>query len=210
MLTNRQFYGGRPTPLIAQDLLGRQLTYQGPHGLVGGLIVEVEAYLGVTDTASHAYGGRRTGYTAALYGPPGTIYIYQIRSYYCFDVVVQPVGEPQGILIRALEPTVNPDQLYQNRPVMGVNLTNGPGKLMQALGIADRKLDGQSLQTSPLTIDLTTRRLPRHIAVSRRIGVNRAKADGDRPLRYYVAGNPYVSKTKRAEWDRSGHGWQVS
>lgn len=208
MPKSSQFYAGRPTPAIAQDLLGRQLIYTGKAGPVGGLIVEVEAYLGEADTASHAYGGRHTGYTAALYGPPGTIYVYQIRGHHCFDVVVQRVGEPQGILVRAIEPTINPALMHKNRPVTGVNLTNGPGKLMQALGITDRKLDGQPLATSPLTIDLTTRRVPKRIAVSGRVGVNLTKANGTSELRYYVAGNPYVSKMKRADWDREEHGWR--
>lgn len=208
MPTNQQFYAGRPTPEIARDLLGRRLTYTEPKGSVGGLIVEVEAYLGETDTASHAYGGRRTGYTAALYGPPGTIYVYQIRGHHCFDVVVQPAGEPQGILVRAIEPTINRKLMEVNRPVKGVSLTNGPGKLMQALGIADRELDGRPLVTSPLTIDRARRRVPKRIAVSGRVGVNMEKANGASKLRYYVAGNPYVSKMKKTDWDRADHGWR--
>ena len=79
----QRFFTGRPTTVIAQDLLGREVIYNGPQGQLGGLIVETEAYLGESDSASHAYGGRRTDYTESLYGNPGDIYIYQIRYHYC-------------------------------------------------------------------------------------------------------------------------------
>ena len=115
----QRFFTGRPTAQIAQDLLGRTLVFHGNDGNVGGLIVETEAYLGEQDSASHAYGGRRTNYTQSLYGNPGDIYIYQIRSHYCFDIVVQDAEEPQGILIRALEPTLNVEQKRANRRADG-------------------------------------------------------------------------------------------
>lgn len=204
----QQFFTGRPTPEIAIDLLGRLLIYHGPQGETGGLIVEAEAYLGTQDPASHAYQGRRTRYTESLYGNPGDIYLYQIRSHYCFDVVVQPRNEPQGILIRALEPIVGIKQMVANRHMSGVNISNGPGKLVQALGIHDRKLDGHPLSNAPLTIDITHKRHPQAIIRGPRVGINPAGSTAQSPLRFYVAQNPYVSRIHQRDADKLHHGWE--
>ncbi len=171
------------------------------------MIVETEAYLGEQDSASHAYNGRRTNYSEALYGAPGTIYVYQIRAHYCFDVVVQDQEEPQGILIRALEPTEGLELMEERRHQVGVNLTNGPGKAGQALGLVDRHLDGQPLETAPLSIDLTKRRAPQSIGVSSRVGVNQRGSHGNAPLRFFVDHNPYVSKMLKRDSDLVNHGW---
>ena len=87
----QKFFTARPTPQIAKDLLGRLLVFHGRKGDVGGWIVETEAYVGEQDSASHAFGGRRTDYSESLYGMPGNLYIYQIRSHYCVDIVVHLV-----------------------------------------------------------------------------------------------------------------------
>lgn len=204
----QRFFTNRPTAQIACDLLGRTIIYHGPAGEVGGLIVETEAYLGEDDSASHAYGGRRTNYTESLYGEPGDIYIYQIRSHYCFDIVVQDREEPQGILIRALEPTVNLQQMLKNRGVTGTNLSNGPGKLMQALGIQDRRLDGQSMATAPLTVELTQRKQPQQIVSGPRVGINQRGANAKENLRFYVGKNPYVSRMLKRDADLKTYGWR--
>lgn len=209
-LTNYQrFFTGRPTVEIAKSLLGKQIVYHGLAGTTGGLIVETEAYLGEHDSASHAFNGRRTNYSKSLYGQPGDAYVYQIRSHYCFDVVVQDAEEPQGVLIRAIEPTINLPQMMANRGMEGVNVTNGPGKLMQALGIQSRQLDGQSLETSPLTIELDRHfKIPREIITTSRIGVNLKGKNGRSPYRFFVAGNPYVSGIHKRDLDTSNHGWK--
>ena len=204
----QRFFTGRPTSVIAEDLLGREVIYNGPQGQIGGLIVETEAYLGESDSASHAYGGRRTNYTESLYGNPGDIYIYQIRSHYCFDVVVQDAEEPQGILLRALEPTINVEEMNRNRGMEGTNVTNGPGKLVQALGIHDRKLDGQSMANAPLTIRIDEKREPLAITSSPRVGINPKGANAHEDLRFYVAHNPYVSKMRKRDSDMTNHGWR--
>lgn len=209
MLTRyQQFFTGRPTTEIARELLGKMVKYQTPAGVVGGYIVETEAYLGTNDSASHAFNGRRTSYTESLYGQPGNIYLYQIRSYYCFDVVVQALGNPQGILLRGIEPALNVEQMVANRQQTGSNVSNGPGKLVQALGIHSRELDGCPLETSRLTIDLKKFKIPREIVTTARIGVNRQGKDGDKPQRFFVQGNPYVSHTKRREMNFADYGWR--
>ena len=210
MLTKyQQFFTGRPTEEIAQSLLGKKIVYTNSDGIkTGGLIVETEAYLGENDSASHAYNGRRTNYSESLYGNPGNIYIYQIRGHYCFDVVVQDAEEPQGVLIRGLEPTINQEQMAINRKMSGYNISNGPAKLVQALGIHSRKLDGKSLETSPLTIDITAGKKPREIVTGSRIGVNLNGKDGLKPYRFYVKGNPYVSGLRKREMDLEDYGWE--
>lgn len=208
MNTYQSFFTGRSTPEIAKDLLGRTITYQGPHGKVGGLIIETEAYLGEADSASHAYGGRRSNYSESLYGNPGNLYIYQIRSHYCCDIVAQTVGEPHGILIRAIEPTINVQQMIKNRGVQGTNLSNGPGKLMQALGIQSREMDGQSMCDAALTIDIKTKKVPQRVVSTARVGINPKGANAQEQLRFFVARNPYVSKMRKRDADFEKHGWR--
>lgn len=203
----QQFFTGRPTTAIARDLLGRQLIYEDDQGPVGGLIVECEAYLGETDSASHAFGGRHTGYTASLYGQPGDIYLYQIRGRYCFDVVTQDAGEPQGILIRGIEPTVQPGVMAANRHQTGRLVSNGPTKLIEALGIHSRELDGQPMETSPLRVQLAPLKIAREIITTARVGMNPHGKDAAAPRRFYVAGNPYVSGLRKREIDAEHHGW---
>ena len=204
----QQFFTGRPTTKIARDLLGRFVRYDGPDGMTGGYIVETEAYLGENDSASHAFNGRRTGYSESLYGQPGDIYLYQIRGHYCFDIVVQDEDEPQGILLRAIEPAVGVDLMTAHRKMPGVNVTNGPGKLVQALGIHSRDLDGQPMESSPLRVELDRAKIPRKIITSARIGVNMRGKDGAKPQRFTVVGNPYVSGMRKREMDLNKHGWK--
>lgn len=209
MLTNyQQFFTGRPTPAIAKDLLGKMVEYHTPNGIVGGYIVEAEAYLGENDSASHAFNGRRTGYSESLYGMPGNIYLYQIRGHYCFDIVVQDAEEPQGVLLRGMEPAINVEQMQENRGMTGVSVSNGPGKLVQALGIHSRELDGQPMETSALTVNLTNYKIPREIVTTARIGVNLKGKDGRSLNRFFVKGNPYVSNMRKRSMDLEHHGWK--
>jgi len=202
-----EFYTGRPTEQIARELLGHELVYKTPAGTMSGWIVEAEAYLGEQDTAAHAFNGRHTAANAALYDAPGTIYIYILRGYYMFDVAAQPEGTPQGILIRGIEPHLGLDLMQQNRDKPVPDVTNGPGKLMAALGIQSKDLNRTMLGANQLTITPDVTRQPKHIAATSRVGVS-AGSWQDRPLRYTVAGNPFVSGSRKRDWDRENHGWQ--
>lgn len=205
----QQFFAGRPTVEIAKDLLRKLLVYDGPDGRTSGYIVEDEAYLGVDDSASHAYNGRRTGYTESLYGEPGNIYLYQIRGRYCFDIVVQGRDDPQGILLRGIEPLAGIELMEKHRQGMqGVAISNGPAKLIQALGINSRELDGRSLARSPLQVKLNDFKIPREIITTPRIGINMQGKDGSQPRRFYVANNPFVSGMRKREMDLKDHGWK--
>lgn len=108
------YFTNRSTDKIAQDLLGRPLYFDNAEKL-GGYIVECEAYMGIKDRAAHSYGGRRSQANEGLYGPGGTLYIYSQRQYFFFDIATQQKDEPQGILIRAIEPTIGIDTMIQNR-----------------------------------------------------------------------------------------------
>ncbi|WP_125768833.1 DNA-3-methyladenine glycosylase [Lapidilactobacillus wuchangensis] len=203
-----QFFEGRSTLAITADLLGKLLIYNTPQGQLGGYIVEAEAYLGETDPGAHAYQGRRVPSNEPLYGGPGTIYIYAIRGFYAFDVVTQAAENPQGILIRGLEPALGLAQMQRNRPQQpDFNLTSGPGKLMQALNITDTKLNQLDFDHSPLQIIDDQARVPATINYSPRIGV-RTSADWSDHYRAYVAGNPFVSKMRKRDYDLEHFGWQ--
>ncbi|MFD1549375.1 DNA-3-methyladenine glycosylase [Levilactobacillus fuyuanensis] len=202
-----EFFTGRSTPQIAQELLGHELVYDSPAGKMSGWIVEAEAYLGEKDTAAHAFNGRYTAANAALYDAPGTIYIYILRGYYMFDVATQAEGTPQGILIRGIEPHEGLDLMQQNRDKPVPDVTNGPGKLMAALGIQSKDLNRTMLGAQNLTITSEMTRRPKEIVATSRVGVS-AGSWQDRPLRFTVAGNPFVSGSRKRDWDRENHGWK--
>lgn len=198
------FFQNRSTSEIARDLLGRKLTYQG----LGGYIVETEAYLGVKDRAAHSYGGHRSPANEGLYCRAGSLYIYAQRQYFFFDIATQKAGEPQGVLVRAIEPAQGQEQMEINRHgKKGVLLTNGPAKLMQALGINSRRWDCHFLEDSPFAIDLNHKRPVQKILTAPRIGIKQNDPYwAQKKLRFYVAGNPYVSDLKKRNWQKN-HGW---
>jgi len=186
------FYA-RDTEVVARELLGCVLECHSPDGVVSGRIVETEAYLGEHDAACHAVAGR-TARTEALYGPPGTAYVYFIYGmYWCFNAVTREAGLPSAVLVRALEPLEGIARMRARRRTArrDVDLTNGPGKLCLALGI-DRTLDRVPLQRPPLLIRAGTPVADAEVIVTPRIGITKA---ADWPLRWLVAGSPYVSRT---------------
>ena len=188
----RDFYD-RPTEQVARDLLGAILECRTPDGAASGRIVETEAYLGEHDLACHAAAGR-TARTAPLYGPPGIAYIYFIYGmYWCFNAVTRAEHEPSAVLVRAVEPVDGIDLMRARRPHArrDVNLTNGPGKLCLALGIG-RPHNCHALQRPPLLIRAGAPVDDHQVMMSPRIGITQS---ADWPLRWFVANNPYVSKT---------------
>ncbi|KQM12372.1 hypothetical protein AOA80_02630, partial [Methanomassiliicoccales archaeon RumEn M1] len=111
----RDFFS-RPALEVAPDLLGCMLVHRTPQGTLSGMVVETEAYGGVNDPASHAYGGRRTPRNEVMWGPAGHAYIYPIYGIYlCFNVVTGQVGEPQGVFIRAAEPRQGLEEMARAR-----------------------------------------------------------------------------------------------
>lgn len=176
--------------IVAPALLGSIL--HGPNG--SGRIVEVEAYGGAEDPASHAARGL-TPRTEPMFGPAGVLYVYLIYGmYHCANVVTGPVGDGQAVLIRALEPIGGLDAMKIGRPKArrDLDLTNGPGKLCQALGI-DRTHDGVGLtnEDAVVRLELGSPSPDDDVAVSSRIGLSVAQ---ETPWRWYLRDNPWVSK----------------
>lgn len=178
---------------VAPQLLGWELISHAGGGETGGRIVEVEAYHGAQDPASHAYRGR-TPRTAPMFEVGGTIYIY--RSYgihFCLNLVTGPAGEAQAVLIRALEPTRGLDLMAARRRTTDPHrLTRGPGSLGQALGITLALSGAQLGNTLELRPPATPLALGQ-ITAGPRIGISQAK---DHPWRFYLTGSLFVSGRK--------------
>jgi len=189
----RAFYE-RETEIVAREMLGTVLECETDDGIASGIIVETEAYLGEHDLACHAAAGR-TARTEALYGLPGTSYVYFIYGmYWCFNAVTRAEGLPSAVLVRALEPLEGTALMRERRPGIrnDVDLTNGPGKLCTALGITG-SMSSKTLQRKPLLIREGEPVPDEQIEVTTRIGITRS---ADWPLRWIVRGNRYVSKGK--------------
>ena len=182
------------TRKVAKNLLGKIMVRHLPEGKVRGKIVETEAYLSHNDPACHASRGK-TKRNEMMFGPPGRAYVYFIYGmYYCFNVVTREKGRGEAVLVRALEPLEGIDIMKERRGVEDFfNLTSGPGKLCQALGI-DKGLNGVDLLEGDLVI-LDGGEKP-EIEASPRVGIRVARA---RLLRYYIAGNPHVSGISRSK-----------
>jgi len=181
----------RPTEQVARDLLGAVLECTTPMGTASGRIVETEAYLGPDDPACHAVAGL-TERTRHLHGPPGIAYVYFIYGvHWCFNAVTREQGHGSAVLVRAVEPVAGVQLMRERRGAVrrDIDLTNGPGKLCQALGI-DGSLDGSRLSQGPLRILAGDVVDDTQVEVTPRIGITRA---ADWPLRWLVRGNPYVS-----------------
>ncbi len=194
------FYLGADVTRIAQQLLGKYLFTCIDGIITGGYIVETEAYNGVVDKASHAYGNRLTPRTQTMFEQGGIAYVYLCYGIHeMLNVVTSVEGQPHAVLIRAINPTVGVDAilLRRNMQVVKPNITAGPGSVGKALGIT-RKLNGISLQSNTLWIeDKGLSFEPEQIAAVPRIGVAYAAEDALLPYRYYVKGNVYVSKPNR-------------
>lgn len=180
------------TVAAARRLLGCILIRNIDGQRMTGRIVETEAYH-QTDAASHSYKGR-TPRTDFLFGPPGILYVYfTYGMHYCMNVVTGAAqGEGSAVLIRAIEPLEGLAEMERNRHgLQGAQVTNGPAKLCQALGI-DLRLNGHDLALPPLQLQAMPAASPQSITQTTRVGISRAK---DRPWRFYIAGNPYISRT---------------
>ena len=184
------FYDRDPEQ-VARDLLGCIVACRSPEGLTAGRIVETEAYLGPHDPACQAVAGR-TRRTHWLFGPPGTAYVYFIYGvHWCLNAVTREEGFGSAVLIRALEPVEGIALMRERRGVArDRDLTNGPGKLCQALGITHAH-DGLSLVTSHLTIHGGAPLPDDRVALTPRIGITKA---ADWPLRWVVRESSFVSR----------------
>jgi DNA-3-methyladenine glycosylase len=192
----REFYTRTNVLSVARELLGKLLVVPGPNGdRVSGTIVETEAYRGPLDRASHAYGGRRTKRTETMYGLGGTVYIFFVYGMYNqFNVVTNVQDVPHAVLVRALQPVEGIDVMRERRPGQpDRNLTNGPGKLCIAMGI-DRRLDRADLLGKEVWLEAGERIPARKIASGPRIGIDYAEEWVNKPWRFWIKDNPFVSR----------------
>lgn len=206
MAETKAFLAACTTEEAAAFLLGMYLEYDGPNGKVGGYIVDCEAYLGPEDEAAHSYGLRKTERVRAMYEAPGTIYLYTMHTHLILNIITQQKGKPQGVMIRGLEPVDGIAQMVENRKRTGPELSNGPGKLVAALGLP-KTLYGSSIFDSPLHLVPEKSRIPQVIEKLPRIGIPNKGIWTELPLRYTVKGNPYVTKQKKNDI-AANHGWQ--
>ena len=187
-----------PTLRVARRLLGMVVVHEGPDGITASRIVEVEAYRGPEDRAAHSSGGRLTRRTAVMFGPAGHAYVYQIYGlHFCLNVVTREDGKPEAVLLRAGEP-------LQGLPLMAARrrlgseapprlLASGPARLVQAMGI-HRSDYGHPLWESPLFIAEGHHIARTDIASGPRIGVDYAGRWAEKPWRFWIRGNPHVSR----------------
>jgi DNA-3-methyladenine glycosylase len=187
----------KPTIELAKALLGCLLVKETEEGITSGYIVETEAYLGPEDRAAHSFGNRRTKRTEIMFGEAGKVYTYQMHTHTLVNVVSGPIEFPQAVLIRAVEPHTGLDLMHQRRGTDNLtNLTNGPGKLTKALGITMEDY-GHSFSKPPLFIALG--KTPTDISVGPRIGIENTREAKDYPLRFYITGNPFVSRMRKTK-----------
>jgi DNA-3-methyladenine glycosylase len=174
-----------PAAAAARELVGCVLVRRWPGRTLEARIVETEAYLGEADAAAHVYRGR-TPRTEPLYGPPGTLYVYFVYGmHHCLNLAVDAPGTPGCVLIRAAEPL----------PSSGLDARalRGPGRLCRALEL-DRRHSGRHLFERDAPLTLRAGAPPRQVAVSRRVGIQKASA---LRLRFYDPASPAVSAGPR-------------
>ncbi|MFH1454310.1 MAG: DNA-3-methyladenine glycosylase [Armatimonadota bacterium] len=182
-----EFYN-RDTRIVGRELLGKLLVNES----TAGIIVETESYMGENDPASHA-ARKKTPRNSVMFGSSGVSYVYFIYgNHYCFNVVAHKDNIAGAVLIRAVEPSLNTGLMIKRRKINDIkNLTNGPGKLTQALGI-NKKHNGITLLKGGLYIKDTGLKV-KNTAKSSRIGI---KEGTELLYRYYIKGNPFVSGKK--------------
>ena len=195
----RDFYDRDPRP-VSRDLLGKLLVRRDGRKLRIARIVEVEAYLGRNDPAAHSFAGR-TQRNAVLWGPPGFAYVYFIYgNHYCFNVSCLQDGEAGGVLFRALEPLAGIEEMARGRGISPGDandlrkLTSGPGRLAEAFGITRARDNGKDLTSARSDLWIADDGAPPpRVKITPRIGITKA---AERPLRFIIAGNRYVSGKK--------------
>jgi DNA-3-methyladenine glycosylase len=181
----------RPVDEVAARLLGCVFERDIDGRTVRLRIVETEAY-DQEDEASHTFRGE-TKRNATMFGAAGYMYVYfTYGMHYCCNVVTGRAGHGSGVLIRAAEPLDNNDFLESRRRATGVNITNGPAKLCQALGV-DVTMNGHDLRLAPMRLIAGELGKNETVVMSPRIGISKAK---DIHRRFFIKDNPYVSRTK--------------
>jgi DNA-3-methyladenine glycosylase len=195
-LLSRPFYA-RQVLLVARACIGKVLVHRTEEGETAGRIVETEAYKGPLDRAAHSFGGRRTPRTEVMFGQAGHAYVFFVYGmHWNFNLVTGQIGEPQAVLIRAVEPLWGRELMAERRRMLPdrKELTNGPGKLCQAFGISAAHYGVDLCAGGRLfLLDAPRARAQR----SPRVGVDYAGDWAQKPWRFFEPDNPYVSLARR-------------
>lgn len=182
---------------VAEELLGKLLTHETEEGKTGGIIVETEAYLGKEDPASHLVKAGEKRKKVFDKGA-GTVYVFKIYQHNNLNFITEYDGVSEGVLVRALDPVKGIDMMKQRRDVeKEAELTSGPGRLTEALGVTKENENGQSLEESRVSVYDTD--LDTEIRRTGRISISKAK---DWPLRFIAENNEHVSTSSSTEIDR--------
>ena len=190
-----EFYTQEEVCFVAKSMLGKTLVVEHEDCVLKAKIVETEAYNGVVDKASHAFGDRFTSRTKTMYLAGGVSYVYLCYGiHHLFNVVTGIEGDPKAVLIRAVEPLEGTQKMLNNRRLtrFSVRVTSGPGALTQAMGISTLD-NGVSLLHNRIYLEEGEDQIE-PIVETTRIGVDYAKEDALLPYRYYLSGNSFVSK----------------
>lgn len=195
MRIERKFYM-RDAVTVGKDILGKIIVKKTADGrIMSGRITEVEAYMGITDKASHSYGGRRTKRTEVMYKEGGYSYVFLIYGMYeCFNVTVGREEDPQAVLIRGVEPLENKNFMWEKRKVKKEkDISNGPGKLTKALGITREDNGADLIAGENLWLEDDGYKV-KDIVETTRIGIDYAEEDALKPWRFYIKDSIFVSK----------------
>lgn len=200
MKLSPEYYQNEDVVSLAKDLLGKVLYTKIGEEITAGIIVETEAYFGVKDKASHAYGGRRTRRTETMYGEGGVAYVYLCYGmHHLFNVVTSVKDDPHAVLIRGIEPILGLEIIEQRRNMSRLKgaISAGPGSAAKALGI-DKTFNAKNLSGEEIWIeDHGIRYAEEDIAATPRVGIAYAKEHALLPWRFFVKGNKYVSKPNK-------------
>ena len=194
------FYDRKDVVKIAKELLGKIIVTNIDGLFTSGRIVETEAYVGISDKASHSFSGRRTAKNEHMYSAPGTAYIYICYGMHqMMNIVTNEKEIPDAVLIRAVEPLKGIDIMLQRtgKGQLDKTLTRGPGNVGKALGIFKHHSGLHLLDEQIYLLDDGHKIPEEKLGVSKRIGVESAGADGLLPYRFFVKGNKYVSGKNR-------------
>lgn len=190
------FYARKDVVLIARELIGKVIITNFEEKATSARIVETEAYTGIMDKASHAFGSRRTPRNEHMYSSPGTAYVYICYGLHqMLNIVTNDKGVPDAILIRSVEPITGIETMLKRtgKKIPDKTLTRGPGNVGKAMGIFKHHSGLHLLDNTIYINEDGTKYKKSEIGISTRIGVQSAGADGLLPYRFYVRGNKFVS-----------------
>lgn len=200
MKLSKAYYLNEDVVSLAKDLLGKVLFTNINGQVSAGVIVETEAYFGIKDKASHAYGGRRTNRTETMYAQGGIAYVYLCYGmHYLFNVVSSVIDDPHAVLIRAIEPLVGINYMEERRNMAHTKsaISSGPGSAAKALGI-DRTFNAKDLSGDEIWIeDHQISFTDEQILAGPRVGIAYAQEHASFPWRFFVKGNKFVSKPNK-------------